>query len=74
MYVTACPISSSQSCNSNESNFAKSEGLMKHKVIIELKEKEVRNITVFVNYDSGLNVISNYHPIISKFLYSVQNT
>ena len=66
--MTACPIDSSQNCNSNASNIAKSKGIMKHSVIIELKEKEVRNITVFVNYDSGLNVISNHNPIISKFL------
>ena len=74
MNVTACPIGSSQNCNSSTSNITKSKWIMKHNVIIELKEKVVRNITVFVNYDSGLNVISNHHPIISKFLYSVQNT
>ena len=67
MYVTVCPIGLSQNCNSNVANITKSEGLMKHYVIIELKEKEVRNITLFVNYDSGLSVASNHNAIISKF-------
>ena len=69
MSVMACQIDSSQNCNYNTTDIEKHKGLkLMNDITIELKENEEWNITVFVNYDSRLNVISNHYSIISMFL------
>ena len=71
MSVIVCPSDSSEPCLYYVTGIKSIEDDLTELVqTVEIPDNEERNISVSVNYPSGLNVYSNYHYLISMFYYS----
>ena len=70
MNVIVCPSDSSEPCLYYVTGIKTEDDLTELVQTVEIPDNEERNISVLVNYPSGLNVYSYYHYLISMFYYS----
>ena len=73
MNVIVCPSHSSEPCLYYVTGIKTEDDSTELVQTVEIPDNEERNISVSVNYSSGLNVYSNYHHLISMF-YQVKFT